>query len=77
MDSSRKKEKPVFDPATLSTVPVNEWLGEWLNRETSAEYRGCMALQLYVISKKHGRESAKAYRQHVKEIGHYPTPKQR
>ena len=67
----------MLDLSTLSTVPVAEWLGEWLNRETSAEYRGCMALQLYVISKKHGRAAAKAYRQHVKETGHYPAPKQR
>ena len=67
----------MFDKSKLSTVPVDEWLAEWLSREASPEHRGFMALQLYVISKKHGREASKAYRQHVKETGHYPTQKQR
>ena len=63
----------MFDPSKLSTVPVDQWISEWMVREPSAEYRECMAIQLYTISKKHGRASSKEYRNYIKEIGRYPT----
>jgi hypothetical protein len=63
----------MLDVSKLSTVPVDQWINEWMEREPSSEYRGCMVFQLYMIRKKHGRESSKEYRNHIKELGHYPT----
>jgi hypothetical protein len=65
----------MFDSSKLSTVPVDQWINEWMEREPSAEYRGCMAIQLYTISKKHGRAASKEYRNYIKETGRYPTKK--
>ena len=67
----------MFDKFKLTTVPVDQWISEWMERELSTEYRSCMAIQLFTISRKHGREAAKEYRNYIKESGHYPSQKQR
>jgi hypothetical protein len=67
----------MFDRSKLSTVPVDQWISEWMEREPSAEYRGCMVIQLYTIRKKHGRASSKEYRNYIKELGKYPAQKQK
>jgi hypothetical protein len=67
----------MFDKSKLITVPVDQWINEWMERESAPEYRGCMVVQLYTIRKKHGREACKGYRNYIKETGRYPTQKQR
>jgi hypothetical protein len=63
----------MFDPSKLSTVPVDQWINEWMGREPSKQYRECMVIQLYTIRKKHGRTASKEYRNHIKDLGKYPT----
>jgi hypothetical protein len=67
----------VFDKSKFNTVPVDQWINEWMERQPSPEFRGCMVLQLYTIRKKHGRDACKEYRNYMKSTGHYPTQKQR